>query len=207
MLNPYILINLKRITCGHILWLLGTFSLILNSCSDTPTDTGNYSSGFKRIFDTVTRYNDTIKAPLTAIHYLDSGFKKLKHPFTNDWFRFYGLHYLYEKKETHNIRKTLLYADSMLIIAKKSITKKQYLINYAEANFAAGDAYFDLSQYNDAYKCYYNGYFIGKNLINNEILAEYTYRMGMILFKQGHYQKAVNYFKASHQQITTSKDD
>jgi len=207
MLNPYILIHSKHIICGHVLWLFGALFLFLSSCSDTPTDTGNYSTGFKPIFDTITKYNDTLKAPLTGIHYLDSSFKKLSHPFTNDWFRFYGFHYLYEKKETHNIHKTLLYADSMLMMAKKSITQKQYLINYAEANFAAGDSYFDLSQYNDAYRCYYQGYFIGKNQINNQILAEYTYRMGMILFKQGHYQKAVNYFKVSYQQISTDKQD
>ncbi|WPU91148.1 ATP-binding protein [Mucilaginibacter sabulilitoris] len=208
MSDPRYLINLKRIIInGHALWLLLAFSLLLQSCSDNKKDTGDYSPGFKPIYDTVVQYYEIKKEPVIGVHYLDSGFKQLKHPFVNDSFRFYGLHYLYEKETTHNLKKTLLYADSMLITARRSITKKQYLINYAEANFASGDAYFNLSQYSDAYKHYYQGYFIGKNLINNAILAEYTYRMGMILFKQSHYQQAANYFKISYRQSMAYKDD
>ncbi|WP_183565088.1 hypothetical protein [Mucilaginibacter sp. SP1R1] len=190
----------------YALWLCLAFFLGVQSCTDNKFDTGDYSPHFKAIFDTISRYAEIRKQPLTDTRYLDSNFKKLPNPFINDWFRFYGLHFVYEKKVTHNVKKTLMYADSMMLMAKKSVTKKQYQLNFAEANFATGDAYFDLSQYNDAYKCYYQGYFIGKNLINNEILAEYTYRMGMILFKQNHYIKAANYFKISYRQSMAYKD-
>jgi signal transduction histidine kinase len=187
--------------------MLFVFSLFLFSCAPNKNDNGNYSPQFKSIYDTVTLYYEIKKKPLIGTRYLDSSFKQLKHPFVNDWFRFYSFHFVYERKGAHNPRKTLLYADSMMLMAKKSITKKQYLINYAEANFATGDAYFDLSQFSDAYRYYYQGYFIGKNLINNEILAEYTYRMGMILFKQTYYLKAANYFKISYGQSMAYKND
>ena len=81
------------------------------------------------------------------------------------------------------------------------------MVDYAEANFASGDAYFSLNQYSDAYRCYYQGYYIGKNQLNNEILAEYTYRMGMIMFKQSHYIDAAGYFKTSYKQSWAYPDD
>src|SRR3569833_2718288 len=94
----------------------------------------------------------------------------------------------------------------MLMMAKKSVTRKQYVSYYAEANFAMGDAYFSLSQYSPAYQCYYQGYFMGKNNLKNEILAEYTYRMGMVMFKQAHYLEAANYFKLSYRQSLSYKE-
>ncbi|MGF7037189.1 tetratricopeptide repeat-containing sensor histidine kinase [Mucilaginibacter lappiensis] len=207
MSYPYFSSILKRIVHKHALWLFLAFSTLLHSCSSNNNDNGDYSPKFKAIYDTVTQYQEIKKEPLIGTRYLDSSFKQLRHPFVNDWFRFYSFHFVYERKASHNARKTLLYADSMMLMAKKSITKKQYLVNFAEANFATGDAYFDLLQYSDAYNYYYKGYFIGKNLINNEILAEYTYRMGMILFKQMHYLKAANYFKTSYGQSMAYKND
>ena len=78
--------------------------------------------------------------------------------------------------------------------------KKNISFFFSEANFAKGDAYFDAHQFNEAYKYFYEGYFLGKNHLNYEILAEYTYRMGMISFKQSHFKIAANYFKESYKQ-------
>ncbi|SDD27565.1 Signal transduction histidine kinase [Mucilaginibacter pineti] len=206
-LSPPNLNYVKFIFRDHILWALFAFTLIFQSCSNNTIDTGDYSKEFKVIYDTVNNYYSFKNKPLIGTQYLDSTYRKLKHPFVHDRFRFYGFHYLYEKKNTHNLKKTLLYADSMLMMAKKSVTKKQYMVDYAEANFAAGDAYFSLDQYTEAYRCYYQGYYIGKSQINNEILAEYTYRMGMILFKQSHYKEAANYFKTSYKQSWAYPDD
>jgi two-component system sensor histidine kinase VicK len=73
-------------------------------------------------------------------------------------------------------------------------------MNYAEANFARGDSYFELKQYNDAYQSYYQGYLTGKNYLNLAALGDYTYRMGMIMYKKGHYKLAASYFKDSYKQ-------
>jgi two-component system sensor histidine kinase VicK len=184
----------------HVLWLILFFSLILNSCANNTKDTGNYSPKFKQVIDTIENYYSYKNKSYVGTQYLDSSFKYLSHPLTNDRFRFFSYHYAYERKSAHDPKKALLYADSMLMIAKQSVTRHQYQVNYAEANFASGDAYFDLSQFSNAYKCYYEGYLIGKNLLNNQILAEYTYRMGMVLFKQANYVEAANYFKISYKQ-------
>jgi len=83
-------------------------------------------------------------------------------------------------------------------VAQKSVTTEQYTANFAEANYAKGDTYFKLAQYNDAYQCYFQGYLMGKKYLNQTSASDYTYRMGMIMFKQGHYRFAAEYFKESY---------
>ncbi|WP_439697259.1 ATP-binding protein [Mucilaginibacter sp. AW1-7] len=182
-------------------------ALLFGACNYNNKDDGNYSKQFNAIYDTINNYHQLTKRQLVGTRYLDSAFKRLKNPFVNDRFRFYSFHFVYERKAAHNSKKALAYADSMLAMAKQSVTRRQYQVNYAEANFALGDAYFDLSQFSNAYKCFYQGYYIGKRLISNQILAEYTYRMGMVMFKQAHYLDAANFFKLSYSQSRAYKDD
>ena len=63
-----------------------------------------------------------------------------------------------------------------------------------------------LNQYNDAYQCYFQGYLIGKNYLNKLSLSDYTYRMGMIMYKQAHYKLAAQYFKESYAQSLSISD-
>jgi signal transduction histidine kinase len=183
-----------------VYWLATALLLFFFSCENKVNDTGGYSANFKPIFDTVTLYNTTWKNPHKAIKYLDSSYKFVKAPLIGDRFRYYAFHFLYNRRELHNTKAAIAYADSMLTIAKKSVNQKQYQEQYAEASFAAGDAYGDLQQYDEAYKYFYQGYYIGKSGLDDAILAEYTYRMGMMLFKQGHFREAANYFKISYKQ-------
>ncbi|MES2107834.1 MAG: hypothetical protein V4577_03740, partial [Bacteroidota bacterium] len=178
--------------------LISAVFCLLFSCNKKEKgDNGDYSEQFKA-------FNTELAKPIHHVTlkqeqvFIDSSFREIKNPYINDIFRYYGLKYLYYKKGIDKPKIALLYADSMLMMAKKSVTRKQYVSNYAEANFAMGDAYFSLSQFSPAYQCFYQGYFMGKNNLKNEILAEYTYRMGMVMFKQAHYLEAANYFKESY---------
>lgn len=208
----YILVKvpwiIKRQTIySHKLYLLvlAIFCLIFSCNKKEEGDNGDYSEQFKE-------FNTELNKPKHHVTieqeqaFIDSNFRLIKNPYTNDIFRYYGFKYLYYKKGVNKPKVALLYADSMLMMAKKSVTRKQYVSNYAEANFAMGDAYFSLSQFSTAYQCYYQGYFMGKNNLKNEILAEYTYRMGMVMFKQAHYLEAANYFKLSYRQSLSYKE-
>jgi two-component system sensor histidine kinase VicK len=201
---PYSLIN--PVFKKNKLWLVMAALSLSISCEKKNADNGDYSEPFKVILATMTGPAKPV-ALEDERRYIDSSFRQLKNPYTNDVFRYYGLKYLYNMKGTHNVKMALLYADSMLIAAKKSVNNRQYVANYAEANFSLGDAYFGLSQYNNAYQCYYKGYFMGKNNVKNEILSEYTYRMGMVMFKQARYIEAANYFKLSYKQSLSYKDN
>ncbi len=187
------------------LWLfLFLLPFIICSCNKQNDDAGTYSASFKPIFDQATHYFD-FNQPARGIYYLDSAFARINKPYLNDRFRFYSFHFVYQQKTKGNSKKALLYADSMLLIAQKSVSKQQYVSNFAEANYAKGDAYFSLEQFNDAYQCYFQGYLAAKNYLNQVSLADYTYRMGMIMYKQAHYKLAVNYFKDSYRQSLSIK--
>lgn len=180
--------------------LLSLFFLF--SCKKKPKHTykdQEYSNEFSAIFNKVNKLNEEKKFE-GALKYLDSGFNTIKNPTINDHFRYYGFHFMYARKAKNDPRTELIYADSMYNIALKGANEKSYLSNFAESSFAKGDAYFDLRQYSDAYKCFYQGYFIGKNYFDNSVLAEYTYRMGMVMFRQSSYKMAANYFKESYHQ-------
>lgn len=194
-----------------IKWLFVTLLAFISlfSCNKTKKNTykdQEYSDEFRNIFNQVNKLNDEKKFSY-ALKYLDSAFNAMKHPTINDRFRYYGFHFMYARKAKNDPKKELLYADSMFNLALKGVNEKSYRSNFAESNFAKGDAYFDLRQYNDAYKCFYQGYFIGKNYFDNSVLAEYTYRMGMVMFKQSSYKMAASYFKESFRQSFAYPND
>jgi len=192
---------------SHALWFLLVFALFINSCKKKEAaNTSDYSDAFKPVFDNTNKLFD-LKKPLEGIQYLDSGFRAIPNPTNNDRFGYYALNFMYNKKATHDTRKESLYADSMFTMAYLSVGKKYYISDYAQACFAKGDAYNDLGQYNDAYKCFYEGYFLGKNHLDNTILAEYTYRLGMVMFRQSHFKEAANYFEESYRKSSAYTDN
>jgi len=180
--------------------------LLFFSCNKSETSSDRYSDSFKIIFGKVNYYFD-IGQPGHAIKHLDSAFRTIKTPTIEDKFRFYGLHYVYWQKAKFDYKKALPYADSMLLMSQKSVTKEQYAANFSDANYAKGDTYFSLNQFNDAYQCYFQGYLMGKNYLNLASASDYTYRMGMIMFKQGHYKLAADYFKESYGKSLLVKDN
>jgi two-component system sensor histidine kinase VicK len=187
-------------------WLFLLLPFILISCSKKNTDSGEYSEAFKPIFNKASHFFD-FNQPAQGIYYLDSAFRHIDKPTINDKFRFYSFHYVYSQKVNKDHKQAFLYADSMLMEARKSVTKQQYVANFAEGNYAKGDVYFGLNQFNDAYQCYFQGYLLAKSNLHNVSLADYTYRIGMIMYKKSHYKVAANYFKESYQQSILIKDD
>lgn len=169
-----------------------------------PTRAG-YSKAFLPILDKTAVLFDVGKWN-EGLDYVDSSARLIRNLNINDRFRVLGFHYLYWRKFKHDNKKALLYADTMLVLAKKSANAHDYQSNYVEANMAAGDAYFAMRKYNDAYTHYFEGFRIGKNYLNNGALSDYSYRMGMILYKMGHYQLAAGYFKESFRLNAPTRD-
>ena len=200
-MSPFLkLLGINIILYSPKRWLmLLPFVIAIFSCNRKEADPADYSKVFTPVFNKTTHFFD-FNQPDRAIKYLDSAFSHINNPSVNDKFRFYSLHYVYQQKVKHQYNLALLYADSMLMIAKNSVSRPQYVSNFAEGNYAKGDAYFNLKKFNEAYQCYFQGYVISKDYVNQKSLADYTYRMGMIMFKQAHYNLAANYFKESYSQ-------
>jgi len=182
------------------------FSFLIISCNKKSIEANEYSDAFKPVFVSTSHYFD-FNQPARGIYYLDSAYTHIKKPNLNDRFRYFGFHYIYQKNTKGNYKLALTFADSMLSIAQQSVSKQQYVSNFAEANYAKGDAYFNLNQFNDSYQCYFQGYLIAKNYLNKRSLADYTYRMGMIMYKQARYKQAAQYFKDSYAQSLQVPDD
>ncbi|RYZ96960.1 MAG: hypothetical protein EOP47_22775 [Sphingobacteriaceae bacterium] len=187
-----------------IMLCLALMSVISGCQEKKGVDDGGTSKEYEPVFQETKRLFDK-NLPEEAIHYLDSAFNHVPHPTISDRFKTFGYHFVYFKKVRGDNETALLYADSMLLCAKKSVNEKQYAANFAEANFAKGDAYFNLKRFGESYQCYYQGYLVGKNYLNNAALSDFTYRMGMIMYKQEHFNLAANYFKESLEQTPSEK--
>lgn len=207
------LINYKTIrnissVRSKFLFLYGfAFLLAFTSCNKkSTTSAGEYSDAFKAIIEKADKLFDKKKSDV-AIRYLDSAFRQMDQPTANERFRFHSVMFVYYRRDRHDVEKAMLYADTMLSTAQKTPGQKQYIANYAEALFAKGDAYFDDNQYSNAYRCFYEGYSLGKNHLDKALMAEYTYRMGIIMFRQSHYKLAADFFKESYVQSFGYHDD
>ena len=180
--------------------------LLIVSCqSEKKPEKSGYSEAFLPILDTVSVLFGTDRVE-RGLQYLDSAMDRISNPNIDDKFRALGFHYVYWKKTKSDNEKALKYANAMLAIANKSVSRKDYESNYVEANMALGDAYFSMQKYNVAYRHYFEGFRIGKNYLNNGALSDYSYRMGMILYKMGHYRLAAGYFKESYRFSFPTRD-
>jgi signal transduction histidine kinase len=195
----------KYVSYGVIWLFFLLFSALLNSCVQKKPGASGYSDAFKPVFDKTSLLFATNRVD-QGLHYLDSAMARINKPNLDDRFRTFGFHYVYWKRVKSDNKKALLYADSMLTLANQSVNKQQYVANYAEANFALGDAYFSMQQYNDAYQHYFQGYMIGKNNLDQRTLSDYSYRMGMIMYKMGNYKLAAGYFKECYRLKSKTRD-
>ncbi|MBD1384924.1 tetratricopeptide repeat-containing sensor histidine kinase [Mucilaginibacter rigui] len=201
------MINFKDQFAKYIprhVWLY-TFLIFFLACGKKNNDKEGYSEEFEKARNEIelSWSKEKVKEGLLA---LDTAFNKITNPTINDRFRFYGYHFVYYQKTVRQFDKALAYTDSMFAINSKSAKTKQYFYNIADASFARGDALFSLKRFSEAYQSYYQGYLVGKNYLNKEALGDYTYRMAMIMYKQGHYRLALNYFKDTYKFFEKSGD-
>lgn len=192
-----------KLFLNGLLGLCIFLALMVSSCNERKSDPLECSSAFKPIYDSTNRLLELNEVD-KGLAYLDSSIQHIN-PSTTDRFRYYSFHYVVNNRVKHNTAVALKYADSMLYVIESSDDKNRYLPFYAEANFARGDVLFEMGRYNESFSNYYQGYLTGKNSLNTCTLSDYTYRMGMIAYKQGSYKFAVNYFKQSFEQCQSCK--
>ncbi len=179
---------------------LGLIFAVLFVCGCNPTQDlrEGDTAEFKQIEKQVELFFGSNQAN-KVIPYLDSTFKLLNNPTVLDKYKNYSFRYYFYEKHLGDHLKALLYADTMLNIAKQNPHNPEYPAIYVDANFAQGDASFSLQRYDKAYQHLYQGYLVGRTRLKNKVvLSDYTYRMGMITYKMGNYQLAKDYFKKSY---------
>ena len=169
-------------------------AMFVTACNQPKNDGAAATNAYAREIDKARDlYNNN---PDKGIHYLDSLLAEHKNIGTANLFEAYELYCTYYRKHA-NYNKALLYADSMLKVIQNSGNIKIYGKQLGIAYFSKGDIYFDTNHYPEAYQNYYLGKVTGKNNFDNCTLSDYSYRMGMIMYKQAHFSIAASYFKQS----------
>jgi tetratricopeptide (TPR) repeat protein len=165
------------------------------SCNKS-TSTFLSSSGYNKTLDIASRMNDNGKKD-AAKRYIDSAYLHSKNLGLIQKYSYYRFSYNYFYYVKVNKDKAMLYADSMLNLFDTPNKKLKYTTEYGQAFFYKGDLLFDQDKYNEAYEHFYRGKVIGSNALDECVISDYSYRMGMIMYKQEHYQLAAANFKNS----------
>ena len=167
----------------------------LFSCSK-PSNIINSNANYKKVLDSANIVYDHDKFQ-QAINYLDSLTPRYKNLDIGQKFDYYSLNYnyLFHIKKANN--SAMLYADSILNLFDGPENKLKYIVKYGQAFFFKGDVLFEENKYNDAYEYFYQGKLIANRVSSKCTLGDFSYRMGMIMYKQEHFSLAAANFKNS----------
>jgi len=105
-----------------------------------------------------------------------------------------------------NFPKADLYADSMIMVMEQSDPEK-YAKELALGYYSKGDVLFSLGEFDESFKYYYRA----KNVMlvqkDNCVSSDYSYRIGMVLYKQGKYADAGYFFSQGFEESIACKQD
>jgi len=102
--------------------------------------------------------------------------------------------------------KADLYADSMIMVIEKSDPEK-YARELALGYFSKGDILFALGDYDESFKNYYRAKSVMSAQKDNCVSSDYSYRIGMVLYKQGKYADAGYFFSKGFEESISCKQD
>lgn len=171
---------------------------LIFSCNK-PSGIINSNANYKKALDSANFAYDHDKYQ-QAINYLDSLTPQYKDLDIGQKFDYYSLNYnyLFHIKKANNL--AILYADSILNLFNNPEKKLKYIVKYGQAFFFKGDVLFEENKYNEAYEYFYQGKLIANRVSSKCTLGDFSYRMGMIMYKQEHFRLAAANFKNSSEE-------
>lgn len=138
---------------------------------------------------------------LKSIQFLDSAIA-YKNFSLKEKIRVFGYHSYVYNYYLNNFEKAQLYADSMLIILMKE-DMETYPKEFANAYFTNGDLLYRKKKYTEAYAFYYKARQIGNAYYDACTKSEYSYRIGLILYRQLRFTESKNNFIQSFNESQT----
>ena len=130
-----------------------------------------------------------------ALAFFDSAYQEIENPGTGDEIRkftFKGQNYYPKIKD---FKSAITHIDSIFLLLSTEELKKEYIRDYSTSFFQKGDLLFDLKRFNESYQYYYRGKLIAQTILDPCAVSEYTYRLGMVSYKQSKFSEAINNFK------------
>jgi signal transduction histidine kinase len=148
----------------------------------------------QNIFYKVTHQAETFGFTSETFHQLQVAFNQSKPLDFKQAFYYYnyGCGYYHTNKEDELI--ALKYADSMLLVCDDQANPATDQAEIAIANLSEGDILFALKRYNEALEYYYKGKVAATKSGDQYILSEYSYRLGMAMYRKEKYDAAAQYF-------------
>ena len=172
------------------------FVLLLGAgCYSHKGHKGNTSSqGFHQMVSEMDMlYSPTKYGDKKDIHVIiDSLYNELPNPTVEDLCNKYLLGSQYSNDEpTRKIR----YADSAIFLIRSKSFENNLPLIYGKAYLFKGEALMRQSQFNDAYRCYYEGIRIIQATSDTFAFDHIYGDLGKVCYLQGDYLHAVTYFK------------
>lgn len=167
--------------------------LLLQPGCKQSAHTATSSAYFKQIEDSI---NASADPHSTRAHFLlDSLFHTNPAADPAARFSYYMQYCGYYHVNIKDDKKALVYADSMVWVVHNNPGIAEYDKKDAYANISKGDALFGLKRYNEAYQFYYLGKLAAEKTLDPCTYSEYSYRLGMVMYKKATYPDAAFYFK------------
>lgn len=175
---------------------------IWSSCRQNVSKSKEAHAAYNTVLDSANHLYDSGRQS-RAIKYLDSVSKKFKNLTFNQRVANLTIHYNYSFNFKQDNGQAIYYANQLLKLAEAATNQEDYAYIYGLAKFYKGDALFRQNKFNDAYLNYYQGKIISNKSkkLQNCMLSDYSYHMGMILYKQEHYRLAASYFRTSFAEL------
>lgn len=179
--------------------LLGIMVLVFTACSNpegkrNEVHTAVDSSFIHKLnYDNIPFSKDSAGVK-RALHYTDSVYYLLPSPgLAEKLFRYDRMvTFFYSARRYH---ESIQYCDSIISLIESENAIAQFPSQYASAFFAAGDAYTRMGNYSKAYNCFFNARKRTIKYVDSCALSDYTYRIGISLYRAGQYSEAIRYFK------------
>jgi signal transduction histidine kinase len=191
--------SLKRVC---VILLLGAANLsLISSCNKSLGPPGSNNT-YNKVLDSANHLYDANKH-VEAIEYINSVTGKYKDLSLSQKFEYYAFNYNYLFHLKRDNTRAMPYADSIISLFNTPEIKAREVTRYGEAFFFKGDVLFAENRYNEAYRYFYQGKLIASKDINDCALSDYSYHMGMIMYKQEHYRLAAENFKNSSKEANS----
>ncbi|MES2387922.1 MAG: ATP-binding protein [Bacteroidota bacterium] len=143
-----------------------------------------------------------------SITYLDSAYKHFNNPGPGDLFQRFNFRANYFRQRLRNYDMAMAQADSILLVINESnIKDERYASQTARAWLYKGDIFLDQKKFAEAFRCFSNCLQAGRDQDNFSVLNEYSNRLAMICYRQGKYEKAIEYFRDQIAVLAGKPDD
>ena len=176
--------------------------VLLVACNRQSSLPPDHTAYFDRVFHQV----DSMNLPRDkAFQFVDSVYAHFPSPGVIDRLRrldYKGQYYFYQ---AHDLRNTMLYIDSSLLLLSGPEEQRQYRSQYAKCLIDKAETYQLENNYENALFYYHKGLEAIRDLGDSCTMAEYTQRIAMASYRAGRFADARHFFELAFHQFATCR--